>query len=577
MFAQIISPAFADAPKYEKPLPVVSGSQSDVRTFTYNGHVVSQGLAVSTSMMAAVEPNEFSFSKAACAVSLSSTGWSEGIYSFEPWVTSIWVKVEGNSFYRVNVGAIADNTGTGGSCTSSWEILLDILLTILPYLLEYLAQEPPLKEWQSDLHWAKAIVRSKEPYEGGRIQPRHNPCVETEGCDFNSLFSQAGYQYLTITAGADIAVVRSWWARGDYLYWDVIPVNSYSVTFQVRVPVTNEPETPSMPSGPSSGNRGSSYTYSTTTIDPDGNNVRYQFDWGDSTTTTTGWYASGVTASASHSWSNLGTYQVKVRAQDVYEEWSCWSPILTLSIVDRPPNTPSTPSGPSTGYTYSTYSYSTSTTDPDGDSVRYEFNWGDGTTTTTGWYASGVTVSCSHYWSSAGTYYVKVRAQDVYLMWSSLSASKTVSISSGGGGGGGCPTLLVWDGNGYVDYGLIGIHDASGEDVVSEVPVNGEDVDINNHEAKFRLLEGRLGLTFSESFIDQVKLYAMDSYGNLYSCPLISARHNTLGNVLPQLLLSDNREVQTLLLETIDLEFMVHGKNIQSFVFVIEGCNVLKM
>lgn len=332
MFAQIVSPALAEAPKYEKPLPVVSGSSSDPRTFTYNGHVVSQGFAVSTSMMAAVEPNEFSFSKAACAVSLSGTGWMEGSYSFEPWVTSIWVKVEGNSFYRVNVGGIVDNTGTGGSCTSSWDILLGVIETLLPYLFEYLAQQPPLKEWQSDLHWAKAIVRSEEPYEGGRIQPTANPSVETEGCDFSSLFSQAGNQYLTVTAGADIAVVRSWWARGDYLYWDVIPVNSYSVTFQVRVPVTNEPETPSIPSGPSSVSRGLSYTYSTTTVDPDGDNVRYQFDWGDGTTTTTGWYASGVAASASHSWSNPGIYQVQVRAQDVYEEWSCRSPILTVTV-----------------------------------------------------------------------------------------------------------------------------------------------------------------------------------------------------------------------------------------------------
>jgi hypothetical protein len=48
MFAQIVSPALAEAPKYEKPLPVVSGSSSDPRTFTYNGHVVSQGFAVST-------------------------------------------------------------------------------------------------------------------------------------------------------------------------------------------------------------------------------------------------------------------------------------------------------------------------------------------------------------------------------------------------------------------------------------------------------------------------------------------------------------------------------------------------
>jgi len=37
------------------------------------------------------------------------------------------------------------------------------------------------------------------------------------------------------------------------------------------------------------------------------------------------------------------------------------------------------------------------------------------------------------------------------------------------GGGDTCPMLFVWNGIGYVDYGVIDIHDSSGEDVVREV------------------------------------------------------------------------------------------------------------
>jgi len=251
----------------------------------------------------------------------------------------------------------------------------------------------------------------------------------------------------------------------------------------------------------------------------------------------------------------------------------------TLNMyINSPPNTPSKPSGTTSGYVYTTYSYSTSTTDPDGDKVKYQFSWGDGSYSTTGYYSSGVTVYASHSWSSTGYKYVKVRAYDGYV-WSDWSPSLTVYISSGGGGGGGeppCPTLFVWNGTGYVDYGVINIHDPSGEDVIQEVYVLAVDVEINNYKATFRLREGWPGLEFSESDIDQVKLYAVDSDGNHHLCPLIKAIHEEQGNVLLKLLLSDDYKVKITLLETTDLTFIVPYPNVQDFIFVIEGNNMLK-
>jgi hypothetical protein len=140
----------------------------------------------------------------------------------------------------------------------------------------------------------------------------------------------------------------------------------------------------------------------------------------------------------------------------------------------------------------------------------------------------------------------------------------------------GCPTLLVWDGHQYVDYGVIDIHNPTGEDVVRRVPVLAQDVGIRNHVVTFRLREGWEGLKFSESVIDQVKLYAVDDSGHRRLCPLAKAEHSRLGNVLLQLLFSDDYRVQALLLEKIDLAFIVPYQNIQSFIFVIEGCNVVK-
>jgi len=345
--------------------------------------------------------------------------------------------------------------------------------------------------------------------------------------------------------------------------------------------VNSLPNTPSRPFGPPSGYRNVWYTYSTNATDPDGDNVRYQFEFtGPSLNLafTTDWYASGQNGNLTVMWETTdppGTYYVRARAQDVYEEWSNWSPYLTVNIVNRAPNTPSTPLGSPSGYNGTSYGYSTNTTDPDGDSVYYLFDWGDGSTTTVGPYASGSTVSF-HTWGSAGTYYVKVKAKDVYDAWSGYSSSLTVTISNRSGGPG-CPTLFVWNGNGYVDYGVINIHNPTGEDVIREVPIQSEDVRINSHKAKFRLREGWLGLNFSESVIDQVKLYAIGNDGNRYLCPLISAKHSSLGNVLPQLLLSDDYRAQMLLLETVDLTFAVQWQNIQGFTFAIEGCNFYKM
>ena len=95
----------------------------------------------------------------------------------------------------------------------------------------------------------------------------------------------------------------------------------------------------------------------------------------------------------------------------------------------HPPNVPSTPSGSSSGYTATSYSYSTSATDPDGDQVKYNFDWGDGTTSETGFVNSGTPASKSHSWSSPGPYYVKAKATDSHGASSGWSNSRSVIIT----------------------------------------------------------------------------------------------------------------------------------------------------
>jgi hypothetical protein len=197
-------------------------------------------------------------------------------------------------------------------------------------------------------------------------------------------------------------------------------------------------------------------------------------------------------------------------------------------------------------------------------------------------YGSSVTVTASAY---PGYYfsYWNLDGATVYgnpitvTMDSDHTLTAYVQSSGDGGDNAGCPTLFVWNGSNYVDYGVIDIHNPTGEDVTREVLVKAEDVGISNRKVKFRLREGWEGLNFSESVIDQVKLYAVDIQGNRYLCPLIKATHSIEGNVLSQLLQSDDYKVQILLLETIDLTFIVPYQNVQGFTFTIEGCNYFKM
>jgi|GEM_PF-2951114 len=86
------------------------------------------------------------------------------------------------------------------------------------------------------------------------------------------------------------------------------------------------PDTPAAPSGPTTGNVNVGYSFSTSTTDPQDDQVLYNFDFGDGTTS--GWigpYASGATATTSHTWNHAGTFNVKVQAKDTAEHTSGWS------------------------------------------------------------------------------------------------------------------------------------------------------------------------------------------------------------------------------------------------------------
>jgi hypothetical protein len=93
------------------------------------------------------------------------------------------------------------------------------------------------------------------------------------------------------------------------------------------------------------------------------------------------------------------------------------------------PERPSRPSGPSSGDFGVEYTYTSSTTDPDGDGLYYWFNWGDNTNS--GWlgpFDSGDEVSSSHIWEARGNYGIKVKAKDESGAQSEWSDTLPVSM-----------------------------------------------------------------------------------------------------------------------------------------------------
>jgi hypothetical protein len=97
------------------------------------------------------------------------------------------------------------------------------------------------------------------------------------------------------------------------------------------------------------------------------------------------------------------------------------------------PAIPETPSGPGEGETEVEYGFSTTTTDPEEDSVFYWFDWGD--ETSSGWlgpYGSGDACTTSYSWSDPGTRMVKAKAKDTFDHESDWSEALAVVVYARG-------------------------------------------------------------------------------------------------------------------------------------------------
>ena len=80
------------------------------------------------------------------------------------------------------------------------------------------------------------------------------------------------------------------------------------------------------------------YEYKTKTIDPDGEQIYYMFNWDDGTDS--GWlgpYDSGEEITITHTWKFRREYDLAVKAKDIHGKESEWSDFLSVSFPREKP------------------------------------------------------------------------------------------------------------------------------------------------------------------------------------------------------------------------------------------------
>jgi large repetitive protein len=153
-------------------------------------------------------------------------------------------------------------------------------------------------------------------------------------------------------------------------------------------------------------------TSSAGTVDPDlGDVISYLWVWGDGT-------ANSTTASPSHTYALQGTYTVTLTTTDGWGNSATVSHTVTMTE-------PVTNVAPTVTFTtncvgLACLNNSVGTVDPDGDVIRYSWNFGDGTAVSTA-------ASPSHTYTVAGTYAIALTVTDGWNKATTVTQSVTVA------------------------------------------------------------------------------------------------------------------------------------------------------
>ena len=187
----------------------------------------------------------------------------------------------------------------------------------------------------------------------------------------------------------------------------------------------NSPPNPPHLSGPTSGYTSTLYYYSASTEDPEGDDMRYTFDWGDGTTSETEFVKSGERIVQSHAWLEPGEYRIRVRATDDGGASSRWSNTLVMNTrsSERQPPTAIISATPTEINEGESVSFSAEASrDTDGELVSYDWNFGDGDT--------GTGLNVEHAYTHSGHYTASLTVTDSDNLFATDTADITVGPTS---------------------------------------------------------------------------------------------------------------------------------------------------
>ncbi|MDG6218516.1 MAG: hypothetical protein QCI00_03650 [Candidatus Thermoplasmatota archaeon] len=130
-----------------------------------------------------------------------------------------------------------------------------------------------------------------------------------------------------------------------------------------------------------------------------------------------------------------GTYTIEARARNSIGNYDLTPDSDTVTVVsdNNPPATPTIDGRIRNLIPNQEYTYTFRSTDSDGDQIRYEVKWGDGTSELTDYLDSGEDVELSHSWPGKNTNYnIEARAEDIYGAksdWSTLTVATPIRRS----------------------------------------------------------------------------------------------------------------------------------------------------
>lgn len=182
--------------------------------------------------------------------------------------------------------------------------------------------------------------------------------------------------------------------------------------------------------------------------------------------------------------------------------------------------------------------------------------------------------------SGNGYHVIKVKAYDerdnTGLDFKGVSVNNVDS-----GGGGECPNLLVWDGNEFIDEGVLPIHDDEnpGVDMTLYHELQCTPAITSNQKLILKLSEISEGYTYSHSIIDQVQLFIKNEDDEWELIPLFKAFHSNSSKVKKELLFDDEIKTEIIKGEEITLIFLAINHEFSEnskLLFKIVGHNLIK-